>query len=49
LAVIAVLPDGVLLDDFEEHADVNAVGAEVHGDMGFVFQQNLTIGMDPMA
>jgi hypothetical protein len=48
LAVIAVLPDGVLLDDFEEHADVNAVGTEVHGDMGFIFRQTLTIGMDPM-
>lgn len=49
LAVIAALPEGVTLDDFEEHADVNAVVDEVHGDMGFAFSQELTIGQDPMA
>ena len=48
LAVVASLPDGVLLDDFEEHADVNAVGSEVHGDLNFVFIHTLTIGQSPM-
>jgi len=48
LAVVASLPDGVTLDDFEENADVNAAGSEVHGDMGFSFSQPLTIGMNPM-
>jgi len=49
LAVVAALPAGVTLTDFEEHADVNAAGSEVHGDMGFSFSHQLTIGMDPMA
>lgn len=48
LAVIAAMPAGVALDDFEEHADVNAVGAEVNGDMGFVFVQPVLIGQNPM-
>ena len=48
LAVVAALPDGVSLEDFEEYADVNAVGSEVHGQMGFVFKEILTIGQDPM-
>lgn len=48
LAVAASLPSGVIIDDFEEHADVNAVGSEVHGDMGFSFLQRLTIGQNPM-
>ena len=48
LAVADSLPAGVTLDDFEEHADVNAVGSEVHGDMGFSFVQPLAIGQNPM-
>ena len=48
LAVVASLPDGVTLDGFEEHADVNAAGSEVHGDMGFTFSHVMTIGMNPM-
>jgi len=48
LAVASVLPSGIYLDDFEEHADVNASGSEVHGDMGFTFSQTLTIGQSPM-
>lgn len=48
LAVVGALPEGVTLEDFEEYADVNAVGSEVHGQMAFVFKQVLTIGQDPM-
>jgi hypothetical protein len=48
LAVVEALPEGVTLEDFEEYADVNAVGSEVHGQMAFVFKQTLTIGQDPM-
>jgi len=48
LAVVDALPGGVYLDDFDEHADVNAVGSEVHGDMGFIFKEKLTIGQNPM-
>ncbi len=48
LAVVGVLPAGIILDEFVEYADVNAVGTEVHGDMNFVFRETLTIGMDPM-
>ena len=48
LAVVDALPEGILLDEFIEHADVNAVGSEVHGDLAFVFTQHLTIGENPM-
>ena len=48
LAVVSSLPEGIDLDDFEEHSDVNAVGDEVHGDMEFYFSEKLTIGQNPM-
>ena len=49
LAVVAALPDGVSLEEFDEAADANAVGSEVHGAMVFSFLEILTIGQDPMA
>ncbi len=48
LAVVSGLPDGVILNEFEEHADVNATGSEVHGEMEFIFLHTLTIGQNPM-
>lgn len=46
-AVVAALPDGVVIREVEEAHDTMASGSEVHGFMAFELTQHLRIGQTP--